>query len=96
MVYQTLMVISCQTLFMHIYQIYMNCKRIIFTLTFLDKPELICLRTVILGAIFANTGYLMLVICFHGYVIASMEIRQSTFLIGGRFFSESSISVLGR
>ena len=49
-------VISCQILFMHIYQIYMNCKRIICCLTFLDKPELTCLHTVIHGAILANTS----------------------------------------
>ena len=33
----------------------MNCKRIICNLTFLDKPDLTCLLTVILGAILANT-----------------------------------------
>ena len=34
---------------------YMNCKRIICSLTFIDKPELTCLHTVILGAILAHT-----------------------------------------
>ena len=49
-----LWVASCQILFMYIYQIYMNGKRIFYSLTFLDKPELTCLHTVILGAILAN------------------------------------------
>ena len=47
--------ISSQILFMYIYQIYMNRKRLICNLTFLDKPELTCLHTVLLGAILANT-----------------------------------------
>ena len=53
-----LWVISCQNLFMYIYiyQIYMNCKHIICSLTFLDKPELTCLHKVILGATLANTS----------------------------------------
>ena len=34
----------------------MNCKCIICSLTSLDKPELTCLHTVILGAILANTS----------------------------------------
>ena len=51
-----LWVIACQILFMYIYQIYMNCKHIICSLTFLDKPELTYLHTVILGAILANTS----------------------------------------
>ena len=47
-----LCVITCPILFMHIYQIY---KRIIFSLTFLDKPEFTCLHTVILGVLLVNT-----------------------------------------
>ena len=32
------------------------CKHISYSLTFLDKPELTCLHTVILRAILANTS----------------------------------------
>ena len=39
--------------FMYIYQIYMNCERIFCSLTFVDKSELNCLHTAILGAILA-------------------------------------------
>ena len=37
-----LWVISYQILFMYMYQIYMDCKCIICSLIFLDKPELTC------------------------------------------------------
>ena len=50
-----LWVFSCQILFMYIYQIYMIYKRIICSLTFLNKPEHTRLHTVILGTILANT-----------------------------------------
>ena len=40
----------------YVYISNMSCKRIICSLTFLDKPELTCLHTVILGTILANTS----------------------------------------
>ena len=49
----------------------MNCKRIICSLTFLDKPELTCLHTVILGAFLADVR---------------MENTPVYILIGGRVF----------
>ena len=57
MAYQPLMgYFMPNPVYVFIYQIYMNCKCMICSLTFLDKPELTCLHMVILEAILAKTS----------------------------------------